>query len=80
MLRVIDEVLVFLKNGKWQDLRETAEKCSLDELKVEIIVSFLSEYDFLELDKRGRRVRLRPLMLEFINEIQSIREEEATRS
>lgn len=80
MLWVIDEILTLLKDGKWHDLRETTEEISLDQLKVEITISFLSEYGFVELDKRGRKVKLRPLMLDFINEIQTIREEEATRS
>lgn len=76
---VIDEILMLLKDGNWHDLKEIAEKCSLDELKVKMIVSFLSKYDFVELDKKGRKARLRPLMLEFIEEIERIREEEAVK-
>jgi len=75
VLWVIDEILMLLKDGNWHDLREIAEKCSSDEFRVEMIVSFLSKYDFMELDKKGRRARLCPLMLEFINEIQRIGEE-----
>jgi len=75
-LWVIDEILMLLKDGNWHDLREITKKCSLNELKAEMIVSFLSKYDFMELNKKGRKARLRPLMLEFINEIQRIKEEE----
>lgn len=76
---VIDEILKLFKNGKSLDLKEIAEKYSLDEFKLEIIVGFLSKYGFIELDKKGRKARLRPAMQEFIDEIQRIREEEAVR-
>jgi len=79
-LWAIDEVLMVLKDGDWHDLREVAKKCSSNELRVEMIVSFLLKYDFMELDKKSRKARLRPLMLEFIDEIQRIREEEAVKS
>ncbi len=68
---------MLLKDGNWHDLREITKKCSSNELRVEMIVNFLSKYDFMELDKKGRKARLRPLMLEFIDEIQHVREEEA---
>jgi len=79
-LWAIDEVLMVLKDGNWHDVREIAKKCSSNEPRVEVIVSFLSKYDFMELDKRSRKARLCPLMLEFIDEIQRIREEEAVKS
>ena len=77
MLWVIDEILMLLKDGNWHDLGEITKKCSSGELKLETIVNFLWKYDFVELDKKGRKARLRPLMLEFIDEIQHVREEEA---
>lgn len=67
---------MFLKDGKWHNLSEIAEKCSLDEHKVEMIVSFLSQYDFTKLDKRNHKAKLSPIMLEFVHEIQRLREEE----
>jgi len=76
---VIDEILMLLKDGNWHNLEEITTKCSSNDFRVEMIVSFLSKYDFMEVDKKGRKARLRPLMLEFINEIQRNREEEATK-
>jgi len=76
VLWAIDEILMTLKDGNWHDLSEIAKKCSSSKLRVEIILSFLSKYDFMELDRKGRKARLRPLMLEFINEIQRTREGE----
>ena len=76
---VIDEILMLLKDGNWHDLREIIKKCSSNGLRVEMIVNFLSKYDFMELDKKDLKARLRPLMLEFIDEIQHVREEEAVK-
>ncbi|UCE16194.1 MAG: hypothetical protein JSV12_00830 [Candidatus Bathyarchaeota archaeon] len=74
----IDEILMMLKDGNWHDLREIAKECASNEFRVQTIVSFLSKYDFMEL--KSRKARLRPLMLEFIDEIQRLREEEAIKS
>jgi len=76
-LSEIDEVLWLLKDGKWHDLREIKEKCSLPESKVKIAISFLWEYAFIEVRENGRKAKLRPLMLKFFNEIQRVEKEEA---
>lgn len=75
----IDEILMMFKDGNWHELSEIAKKCSSNKLRVEMVVSFLSKYDFVELDEKGRKARLRPLMLEFINEIQSFRIKEVVK-
>ena len=77
MLSAIDEILWFLKDGKWHDLTEIAEECSFPKSKVRIAVSFLREYDFIQIDENGRKAKLRSLMLNFIDEIQRVEREEA---
>jgi len=76
-LSAIDEILWLLKDGKWHNLREIIKKCSSPESKVKMAISFLWEYDFIQLNENGRKTKLRPLMLKFINEIQRIEKEEA---
>jgi len=76
-LWVTDEILWLLKDGRWHELGEIVKKCSLPESKAEMAVSFLSEYGFIEVNKNGRKARLRPLMLKFINEIQYVEKKEA---
>lgn len=73
---VIDEILWLLKDGKWHNLGDTAKKASVHELTAQTITRFLSSYKFMEFDEENRKVRLRPLTLDFINEIQCIEEEE----
>ncbi len=76
----IDAVLRLLKDGKWHDLVEIAKKLASHEFRVEMIVSFLSDYGFIEFDKKDRKVKLNPLTREFIDEIHRVEEEEAMRA
>ncbi|UCC58818.1 MAG: hypothetical protein JSW14_02620 [Candidatus Bathyarchaeum sp.] len=75
-MSVIDEILWLLRNGKWHELEEIREKIALSKFKVEIAVNFLSEYNFIQLKEKTRRVRLQPLIFEFIKKIQRIEKEE----
>jgi len=77
VLSAIDEIPWLLKDGKWHNLREIIEKCSLPRSKVKMAVRFLWEYDFIQVDENGRKAKLRPSMLNFIDEIQRVEKEEA---
>ncbi len=77
VLSAIDEILWLLKDGKWHNLREIIERSSLLKSKVKMAISFLWEYDFIQVNENGQKVRLRPLTLNFINEIQRVEKEEA---
>ncbi len=71
----IDEILWFLKDGKWHELEEITEKLALPKIKAELAVSFLSEYDFIQLNKTSGRAKLQPSTLEFVKEIQHLEKE-----
>jgi hypothetical protein len=47
---------------------------------VEMIVSFLSDYGFIEFDRKRQKVKLNSLTREFINEIHGVEEEEVMRA
>lgn len=72
----IDEILWLLRNGEWHDLKEITENIELSEFKVEIAVSFLWEYGFIQLNEKARKIRLQPSMLEFVKNIQYVEREE----
>jgi len=76
MLSVIDEILWLLKDGKWHNLKEITEKCFSLGPKVKMAVSFLWKYNFIQMNKDRRKVKLRPLILKFIDEIQLVEKEE----
>lgn len=74
-LLAIDEILELLKNGDWHELKEISNKTHLHKSKVELITSFLAEYDFLELDKKEKKIKLSPQLLHFLKKIEDIEQE-----
>ena len=71
-LLAIDEILELLRNGEWHELKEIVDKTQLHEFKVELITSFLAEYDFLEFDKKEKKIKLSPQLLVFLKNIKDI--------
>jgi len=68
----IDEILAMLRNGGWHGLKEIADKTRLHEFKVKLIASFLAEYDFLEFNKKEKKIKLSPQLLLFLRKIEGI--------
>ena len=75
-MSAIDDILWLLKDGEWYHLKDIAEKIAVSQVKVEIAVSFLGEYNFVQLNKKGKRVRLQPAIIKFIDKIQRVEREE----
>jgi len=71
-LLAIDEILELLRNGEWHELKEIVDETQLHEFKVELITSFLAEYDFLDYNKREKKIKLSPQMLLFLKKIEAI--------
>ena len=68
----IDEVLWLLKDGEWHDLKEITRKVALPETKAEMVISFLGEFNFIQLNGNIKRAKLQNSMLKFIEEIQRL--------
>jgi len=75
-MSTIDEILWLLKDGEWHELKELAEKAEIPKVKAEMVVSFLGEYDFIQINEDLKRLKLKPSILEFFNEIQRIEKED----
>jgi len=73
-----DEILCLLKDGDWHDLEEIIEKCSSTKLEAKITVSFLREFDFIQVEGNEPKTRIHPLMLNFFKEIQLVEKEETS--
>ena len=76
MLSTIDEILWLLKDGRWHKLEEITEKSSLAKYKAKMAIGFLQEYSFIQVDENGRKARLYPPMLNFLDEIQRVEKKE----
>jgi DNA-binding IclR family transcriptional regulator len=74
-MSAIDEILCLLKDGEWHDFKEITKKVALPKSKAEMAVNFLGEYNFIQLNKKVRRVKLQPSILKFIEEIQRLEKE-----
>ena len=75
-MSTVDEILWLLKDGEWHDLEEIAEKAEISKFKTEMVLSFLGEYDFIQINKDHKKVKLKPSILEFFNKIQRIEKED----
>jgi DNA-binding IclR family transcriptional regulator len=65
-------ILDLLEDGKWHSLTEVSRKSGLHEFKLEIVTSFLAEFDFVRLDKANGRVRLASSVVDFLRKIRRI--------
>jgi hypothetical protein len=66
---VIDEVLMLLEDGKWHHPKEILDKSGLGEFKLSMVLKFLAEYNFIEVEERSGSVRGTPEVVQFLEEI-----------
>jgi predicted transcriptional regulator len=76
-LPTTDDILRLLENGKWHNVKEIIGSSGLHNKQAEIVISFLSEHDFVELDKRKQKMKLTPSVYNFVKRINDIEEKEA---
>jgi len=78
-LLVMDDILKLIEDGKWHDIKEIVDNSKLHVLKVEMFMNFLSEYDFVELDKKRQKVKLTPSLYKFFRRIKIVEKKEAVK-
>jgi DNA-binding IclR family transcriptional regulator len=76
-LPTVDDILKLLEDGRWHDLNEIRKKVELHDLKVKSLTKFLAQYNFIKLDKDGKKAMLDPSIQDFLKKIRRIEEEEA---
>jgi len=76
-LPIVDDILKLLEDGRWHNLNDIRKKIQLYNLKVKSLTKFLAQYDFIELDKDGKKAKLGPLTQDFLKKIRRIEEEKA---
>jgi predicted transcriptional regulator len=65
-LSTFDIIFELLKDGRWHTLEEINKEVGLQGDKLEEIVKFLKEYEFIQLDRGRKRARLTPSVLAFL--------------
>jgi predicted transcriptional regulator len=51
-------ILELLSDGQWHKLEELLLKTDLNEQKFEKVTGFLSEYNFVKVDNKNKRVKI----------------------
>lgn len=62
----IDQLIDVLRDGGWHSIAEVVEKCGLSLPKVKSIMEFLIEYEFVEVNVDGRKVKIASSLREFL--------------
>ncbi len=75
----IDEIFGILHNGDWHRVAEVTERTRTQESKIELILSFLSMYEFVEYDKKTNRIKLSTELWNFFKKIREVEQREASR-
>jgi hypothetical protein len=78
-LLAIDRILEVLRNGDWHEIGEITLRLQIGEPQVELISDFLATYDFLEFDRKSKRVRLSPQLQRFLRKITEVEGEETSK-
>ena len=63
----MDKILCFLESGQWYSFQDVNDCCPLPQRKAGLVLSFLSQYSFIEVDEKEQQVRLHSRMMTFIN-------------
>jgi len=72
----VDDILKLMENGKWHDLKEIGKKTQLEDLDIVNVAKFLAQYNFIKLDKEGKKAKLDPSMQDFLKKIRQLEGEE----
>jgi hypothetical protein len=62
----ITEILDLLSDGQWHEIREIKEKMKLKERRIQQIVAFLKEYDFILVEETKKAVKIEAAAREFL--------------
>lgn len=62
----ITEILDLLSDGQWHEIREIKEKMKLKERRIQQIVAFLREYDFILVEETKKAVKIEAAAREFL--------------
>lgn len=74
-MTIVDNVLWFVNDGKWHNIEEIKEEMGISKTKTEIVLEFLSEYNFIQLNKEHTKAKIKKSTRNFIIEIAKLEEE-----
>ena len=72
----VNDILELLENGKWHDLEEIRTKIQLQDLDVTSVTKFLAKYNFIKVDKEGKKAKLDHSAQDFLKKIRRLEGQE----
>ena len=72
----VEDILELLENGEWHDLKEIERKTRLQDLDIKSVTKFLAQYNFIKLDKEGKKAKLDSSTKDFLKKIRQLEGEE----
>ena len=72
----VEDILELLENGEWHDLKEMERKTRLQDLDIKSVTKFLVQYNFIKLDKEGKKAKLDSSTQDFLKKIRQLEGEE----
>ena len=57
-MSAIDQVLVLLEDGSWHNLYKITKESGLPQTKLDALLDFLAEYEFIDLDTERKEAKL----------------------
>lgn len=71
-MREIEEILAALEDGEWHSIEDVQRQAKLDPEKVGLIMLFLQEYGFVEVDMKEKKGKLTPQVQSFLRALKAI--------
>ena len=62
----MEVILEILKDGKWHSIKELTDKTKLHEFKLQMIIDFLTNFNFAEIRKQSGEIKLTREFLKII--------------
>jgi len=72
-----DKLLDALKDGRWHKAEEVQHSGGLDSRRMNLVLSFMNEFNLIQTDKKTHKIRLSRLTKEFLEKLNHI---DATKS
>jgi len=67
----MDDLLTFLEDGRWHDFIEISEKFKWLERNLGYIIGFLTEFEFIDLSKDQKRIKISSSLQSFFEIIKT---------
>lgn len=74
-MKIVDDIVNYLETGNWISFQDITQKYAHPQNNLDLILNFLKQNDFLQLDDKRHFFRLNPAMIDLTNRLNKIKSE-----